>query len=105
MATAKIQYTIQLENLPSEVKNTLIKLASKADRVSDLLQSFAEKEFDAIKLAKDLEVARQELALLDANLDDCYSILSGYARYEAQQLELTKIKKQEFQENEPSRGN
>jgi K+/H+ antiporter YhaU regulatory subunit KhtT len=104
MATAKIQYTIQLEDLPDEVKNRLSELASKADGIGSLLDSFVSREFNTIKLAADIEAIRQEIALLDANLADCYSILSGYAKYEAQQLQIQK-QSQEIQEDEPTGGN
>jgi hypothetical protein len=81
-------------------------LSYKTSDIGDLLRSFADdKDFDVIKLANAVEKVRQELALLDANLEDCYSILSGYAKYEAQRLSAAKQKKQEKQEDESTGGN
>ena len=57
-----------------------IELNKAADSVDDISKGVFEKN-DLLKRLEDIDLCRKKLALLDANLDDCYSVLMGLVNY------------------------
>lgn len=104
MATAKIQYTIKIEDVPLETARHVIKAAEKMqdliDRLGKISRDLVTSQ-DTIASAKILQQIRTDLAVLDLNLDDCYNILTGYANYQASLLKP----QQEQSQNDATGGN
>jgi hypothetical protein len=72
----KIQYSVELEEVPSQVA----RLLPEGWEISDIKEQIAEIEpdTDPIQAMKTIDYIRKELFSLDNRLDDCYSILQGY---------------------------
>ena len=72
----KIQYSVELEEVPSQVA----RLLPEGWEISDIKEQIAEIEpdTDPIQAMKTIDYIRKQLFSLDNRLDDCYSILQGY---------------------------
>ena len=92
MGNAKIQYTVRIEEIPKEANKHLVNVADNLEKLSERIRklSSTNQEEMGLNSAKELENVRQEMGLLDLNLEDCYSMLVGYANYQASKLQKTK---------------
>ena len=72
----KIQYSVELEEVPSQVA----RLLPEGWEISDIKEQIAEIEpdTDPIQAMKTIDYIRKQLFSLDNRLEDCYSILQGY---------------------------
>ena len=74
----KIQYTVDMEDIPSEVdalvKRALIQLSDASTTVGNL-KSYGNMS----KFLKATEDARSQLVMADMLLGDCYRIITDYA--------------------------
>jgi len=72
----KIQYSVDLEDVPNQVA----RLLPEGWEISDIKESLAEIEpdTDPIQAMKTIDYIRKQLFSLDNRLEDCYSILQGY---------------------------
>jgi len=87
---AKITITIPIEKVHLKVANMLEEIASELETSSTDVTSFVKKatsQTDLLTQLTDIDSTRKKLALLDANLEDCYSILSGLVKYKTQEME------------------
>lgn len=87
---AKITITVQIDELHITVGKLLAtvvtQLEQKQIQVSEISKSVF-KEEDLLKQLENIDFVRKKLTLLDANLEDCYSILSGLVKYKAQETD------------------
>jgi hypothetical protein len=72
-----IQYSIDIDDLPDEVKRLLQKSFDKINNLSDVKVS-SRLSLGAIE---DINEVRQELASIDATLQDVIAIITGYVSY------------------------
>ena len=72
----KIQYSVDLEDVPNQVE----RLLPEGWEISDIREQIAEIEpdTDPIQAMKTIDYIRKQLFSLDNRLEDCYSILQGY---------------------------
>ena len=85
---AKITITVPIEKLNSKVADIIESVASDLDFLSVDVTAISKaiiQENDLLKQLNNIDLARKKLALLDANLEDCYSILSGLVKYKTNQ--------------------
>lgn len=73
----KISYSVEFDDVPKIVTKKLAAISNDFDFIKyeidpDSLPSDNIKKLDAI------DAVRRKLAILDAQLEDCYSILAGY---------------------------
>ena len=87
---AKIQFTVDIEDIPKEVLERIKKLPPHFNRTTEKISSVMDdiEKQNIVLAVNEIDVIRKELAHYDSVLEDCYSILVGYANYQAKQLEL-----------------
>ena len=77
MTKVKITYTVDLEDIPSEVSSMLHKTYwTLKQEIEKLDQSVTDKNVAGV--IELIDNFRQSLTNIDLKLDDCYSILVGY---------------------------
>lgn len=85
---AKITITIPMDKLNKTVSEMLagvsLQLESTSIEVLEISKDVL-KEEDILKQIKNIDEIRKKMTLLDANLDDCYSILNGLVKYKTSQ--------------------
>jgi hypothetical protein len=85
---AKITITVPVEKLHFKVAEIVEKVASELENTSIDLTGASKQivnQSDLLKQMEEIDKARKNLALLDANLEDCYSILNGLIKYKTDQ--------------------
>jgi hypothetical protein len=99
---AKIQFTVDMEDIPEEVRNRIERVFYKAENTSvevkNILGDISENNI--VVATQKIDKVRKDLAFIDSVLEDGYNILSGYAAYQIKQLESKTPEKKQEQENE-----
>ena len=76
----RLSYSVEVEDIISEVQRLLNKyesrLQNQVGKLHRARDEFAEE--DIYRVAKEVDLTRQELARYDQTLEDCFSILQGY---------------------------
>lgn len=83
---AKITITVPLDKLHIKIADLLDELASNIESVSIDLTGVSKEtrqKIDILKQLHDIDSIRKKMALLDANLEDCYNVLVGLVNYQA----------------------
>ena len=81
---AKITITIPIEDVPLKVAKMLYDISTELTELSNTVNGVSNsvmKEEDLMKQLELIDSHRKKMALLDANLDDCYSVLVGLVNY------------------------
>ena len=89
---AKITITVPMNKLSATVSEMLESVATDMEMSSIDLTGVSKnvlQENDLLKQIEKIDEIRRKIALLDANLEDCYSILGSYIGYK------TKIEEKE----------
>jgi hypothetical protein len=79
--SVKITLTVDYADVPKEADAIVGRALSRVNKVLDSLVMARSTEGINQKL-KILEEARQDLILIDANIEDGYNILLGFAKHE-----------------------
>ena len=100
---AKIQFTIDIEDVPQEVskrlENVYFKTQSISEEIKNILSLINEENF--LSCTSKIDKLRKELSFYDSVLEDSYNVLVGYTSYKTKQLEQTveaSLSKQESDE-------
>lgn len=91
---AKVTITIPIEKVHLKVGNMLEEIANELEFFAvdvTAISKNAIQQLDLVKQLTDIDNTRKKLALLDANLEDCYSILSGLIKYKTQEMEQKNV--------------
>jgi len=72
----KIQYSVDLEDVPDQVER-LLPSSWEIEEIKGLIEDI-EPGASPTAAMKSIDYIRKELFSLDTRLDDCYSILKGY---------------------------
>jgi DNA-binding ferritin-like protein len=81
---AKITITVPMDKLNQTVCRMLENIAEEFGTLSADTRTTSKgviQQNDILKQLKNIDDSRKKLALLDANLEDCYSILNGLVKY------------------------
>lgn len=81
---AKMTITVPLDKINVKVAELIEQIANNMEEVQVSLTDISvclHKEQDIMKQIDNLDKCRKELALLDANIEDCYSVLIGLVNY------------------------
>jgi len=80
---AKITYTVDLDEVPSEVSALLEKIHFRIDEdVSEKLgQSYPVTSNNIMGTLEMIDHIRRSMAEIDARLEDCHSIMLGYIQH------------------------
>lgn len=87
---AKLTITVPIEKVHLKVSMILEEIANELELSSIDATSVSKntiQQTDFLKQLSDIDQIRKKLALLDSNLEDCYSILSGLVRFKTQGAE------------------
>lgn len=99
---AKMVITVPIDKIPLKVTSLLddinIELHEIIEETSELIKSDNQLE----KIEK-IDEIRKRLSLIDLNYEDCYSVLLGYTKYEAEKR-LKEISPRETQDGNQSNG-
>lgn len=99
---AKMVITVPIDKIPLKVTSLLddinIELHEIIEETSMLIKSDNQLE----KIEK-IDEIRKRLSLIDLNYEDCYSVLLGYTKYEAEKR-LKEISPRETQDGNQSNG-
>lgn len=85
----KISYSVEFDDVPRIVQSQLYGVISELDNIKYKIHPEA-IPVDNIKKLDAIDSARRKLAVLDAQLEDCYSILAGYNKALAD-MQLPKV--------------
>lgn len=99
---AKITVTVPIEKIHLKVHEILEDTANSLELASVDVTSISKNvltESDFLYQLEQIDLIRKKLALLDANLEDCYNILNGLVIYKTKQNE------KEVKMNDASRTN
>jgi len=88
---AKIQFTVEIEEIPEEVRNRVEKVFYRSEKATEEVKSILGdiSENNILVATQRIDKVRKELAFIDAVLEDAYSVLTGYVSYQSKQLEQT----------------
>jgi|TARA_R110000851_G_scaffold309089_7_gene468398 hypothetical protein len=105
MTKVKLTYTVDLEDIPNEVSDMLLKTYWSLKNTTDKLDQPV-TENNVAGVIELIDNVRQSLADIDLKLDDCYSILIGYlGAIRSNSIENTKELSEKLSELENSLGN
>ena len=81
---AKITITVPMAKVPARIAGMLNDVSNELESSVIEVGNIAKAVYDHADIMKQIELIdeqRKKLALLDANLDDCYSVLVGLVNY------------------------
>ena len=86
---AKIQFTVEIENIPEEVLTRLTSIYGKSETVSSEIKEVMKEisENNILVATKKIDDIRRDLSFYDSVLEDSYNVLVAYASYQTKQLE------------------
>lgn len=100
---AKMVITVPIDKIPNKVNSLLddinIELEEIMHDTSELINDNNELE----RIQK-IDAIRKRLSLIDLNYEDCYSVLLGYTKYEAEKRLKELQPEQEQQDGNKSNG-
>ena len=86
---AKIQITVNMDDIPEEVRERVERIFYKAEiSLSEIKNMMGDiSEDNMLSATNRIDKIRKELSFIDSVLEDSYNILVGYTKYKAKQLE------------------
>ncbi len=81
---AKMIVTVPIDQIPAKVSELLSNISNKFHELSNTMEYSSRNigdENDLLNETNNLDNMRKTLTLIDANIEDCYSILKGYIKY------------------------
>jgi len=91
MERVKIQYSIELEEIPTEVSKLFSRAANKTRTLADFemcsLASLESGDEVSLKALRQIEDIRNKLTSIDYALSDAKSIIEGYINFKLQEEE------------------
>lgn len=104
---AKVTLTVPMNQIPAEIQRQLNVLSGKLQSLSTATQLNASLQ-DHVKLLNGIDDIRKDLTVIDANLEDCYSIVIGYLKYQAEirmrDMKQNQVPSQEQSNDKQSNG-
>jgi arginine deiminase len=87
---AKITITVPMDQIPKKLCYMFDDVAKELDNTAIDTTAVAKaciQESDFLKQMEEIDKIRKKLSLLDANLEDCYNIISGLVLFKTKQQE------------------
>jgi hypothetical protein len=81
---AKIVITVPIDNIPDEVSKIVERLVENISSVKEKMSNCTYND-NHTTVIEEIDAIRKSLSLIDNNLEDCYSILLGYVKYNTEQ--------------------
>ena len=100
----KITITMPMDKVPNEISRLLMNLATELEALSSITKSLQQQtSANQLLVINGIDEIRKRLSLVDFNYEDCYSILVGYLKYQADKR-LADMKTQEPKNDQQSNG-
>ena len=100
----KITITMPMDKVPNEISRLLMNLATELEALSSITKSLQQQtSSNQLLVINGVDEIRKRLSLVDFNYEDCYSILVGYLKYQADKR-LADMKTQEPKNDQQSNG-
>lgn len=90
----KITITMPMEKVPSEVGRLLGTIIAELEALAALTKSIQQQNNNHLFVINTIDEIRKRLSLVDFNYEDCYSILVGFLKYQADKR-MAEMKQQE----------
>jgi hypothetical protein len=74
----KLSYTVDFDDVPQIVNNKLREIGGSLEKCGLAVKPELWEDGTILTRLENIDSVRKHLALLDAQLEDCYSILAGY---------------------------
>lgn len=104
---AKVTLTVPMNQIPEEIQRQLNVLCGKLQSLSIKTRDIVSLE-DHVKLLNGIDDIRKDLTVVDANFEDCYSIVIGYLKYQAEirmrDMKQNQVPPQESNNDKQSNG-
>lgn len=104
----KITLTIPMEKIPQEVGRLLGNVVTELESLLSITKSMQQQMSNQLHVVNGIEDIRKRLSLVDYSYEDCYSILVGYVKYQADrrlmELKEADAKRQEQKNDQQSNG-
>lgn len=104
---AKVTLTVPMNQIPEEIQRQLNVLCGKLQTLSIKTRDIVSLE-DHVKLLNGIDDIRKDLTVVDANFEDCYSIVIGYLKYQAEirmrNMKQNQVPSQEQNNDKQSNG-
>lgn len=104
---AKVTFTVPMNQIPAEIQRQLNVLSDKLERLSNATRDIVSLQ-DHVKLLNGIDDIRKDLTVVDANFEDCYSIVIGYLKYQAEirmrDMKQNQVPPQESNNDKQSNG-
>lgn len=104
---AKVTLTVPMNQIPAEIQRQLNVLSGKLQSLAAATQLTLSLQ-DHVKLLNGIDDIRKDLTVVDANFEDCYSILIGYLKYQAEtrmrNMKQNQVPSQEQNNDKQSNG-
>ena len=100
----KITITMPMDKVPNEISRLLMNLATELESLASITKSLQQQTTsNQLLVINGIDEIRKRLSLVDFNYEDCYSILVGYLKYQADKR-LADMKTQEPKNDQQSNG-
>ena len=100
----KITITMPMDKVPNEISRLLMNLATELEALSSITKSLQQQtSSNQLLVINGIDEIRKRLSLVDFNYEDCYSILVGYLKYQADKR-LADMKTQEPKNDQQPNG-
>lgn len=97
----KITITMPMEKVPVEVSRLLGNIISELESLVSLTKSVQQQSGNHLFVINNIDEIRKRLSLVDLNYEDCYSILVGFLKYQADKR-MAQMKPQEQNNDQQS---
>ena len=84
-----ITYSVDVEELPQEVRKLIAKETQRHGDIAQSLQSIIEGNILSTLSIEHIDVVRRELAKIDTTLLDASAIIEGYLNYESKSTQAS----------------
>lgn len=104
----KITVTMPMEKVPQEVSRLLGNIVTELESLASITKSLQQQMSNQLHVINGIDDVRKRLSLVDFNYEDCYSVLVGYVKYQADrriaEMKDADAKRQERNNDQQSNG-
>lgn len=104
----KITVTMPMEKVPQEVVRLLGNIVTELESLASITKSLQQQMSNQLHVINGIDDVRKRLSLVDFNYEDCYSVLVGYVKYQADrriaEMKDADAKRQERNNDQQSNG-
>ena len=104
----KVTLTMPMDKIPQEVVRLLGNIVTELESLASITKSLQQQIPNQLHVINGIDDIRKRLSLVDFNYEDCYSILVGYVKYQADrriaEMKEADARRQERNNDQQSNG-